>query len=358
MAKKKSSEQSEKSPKPSGVVSFPTSSIFGDLEGMAELEGIKFVTEYRPFKGVYTGSLALDWACGNGRGIPRGEITQICGVPGSGKSSLGLIIVITAVSNQQRAAVANVEHRWNVEYAYKSGAGLPGKDYLLGNPMCQEDTLNFMVWCAEHDMDVFVLDSAAALSPRQEMEGELEDSAYALQAKIFSQFFRMRMNTISRSKMAIVMINQLRVSMDMYEPIVRPGGKALAFYTSVGVDLKKPPAEDFEYANEADRKAKINPLGFTIKGKTYKNSVAPPFRPVEVAIRFDNGLSVDTAEEVVSFGVQFNVITGKTGGKPGHYYYGEEKLGENKLAAKVFLYENLDIMKEITRTIREQMMGA
>lgn len=357
MAPKKKTEAEEK-PKES----IPNTAIFDGMDDLMEIGEITIIREFAAFKGLPSGSLALDWAVGGGRGWPRGAYSTLSGVQSSGKTSISIMTAATAIKAGFKVVVINMEHRWNAEYALKSGMGIPGTDYILCSPPTQEDALNYLIYFCKHHVDLVIIDSVASMSPRQEFEGELEQGSYALQSRIFSQFFRMRMIEIEKSNTAIIFLNQLRQGMDVYEPTVHPGGKALAYYASVSIDLKKPPADDFEYLNAADKTAKRNPIGIAITGKTYKNIVTAPFREISIPIRFNNGLSVDTMSEIIQYGPEYGVFTGKSGGKPGHWYYKGEFLGESsattKLALQEKFYEEPEFMDQIIREIRQGMIGS
>lgn len=312
---------------------------------------------YAPFEGIPTGSLTFDWALGGGIGVPRGQITQFVGEPGSGKTTALVMIGTSAVSQGMKVAVIPTEGRWPQEYAFKSGMGYPGKDYFMGEPLYGEGVCNLLVDLAEKGFDLALLDSVTAMSPKEEKDAGMDEQSYAKSAKLFSEFFRKRMYKITNSRMAVIMTNQLRTKIGiMYgNPESRPGGRALEYYCSVCVDFDR---SMMDYESKADRDARRNPYGMTIRADVYKNSISPPYRPIELPIRFMNGLAIDQAEEIVEFGKQLNIFTGKTGGEisgGSQWWFKGELMGANRQEAKGKVANDPDLMVELTAKIREQM---
>ncbi|MEP7293463.1 MAG: hypothetical protein ABI835_16885, partial [Chloroflexota bacterium] len=203
MAKKKQISANSDSEVVESAPQLPDFPIFEGLDQLLTIAQGKIFTSYEPFEGLHTGSLSMDWALGNGRGVPRGQFTMFVGPEKSGKTTLAMLIGINTVAEGGKVVVFNLEGRWNVEYAYKSGMGYPGKDYMLIKPDTQEDTFTYMVYFAEKGYDLCIVDSVTAMSPRSEFEeAEVEGGFKTVQARNWSTFFRMRMNKISASRTA------------------------------------------------------------------------------------------------------------------------------------------------------------
>lgn len=366
MAKKKLSTASEPSPKSSG--SNGLGALFEDLLDLDELKGVTIKRIYEPFRGVLTGSIALDYVLGGGLGIPRGQITQIDGMPGTGKTTLELLIAITSISEQLKVAVIPTEGRWNQAYAKNSGGGEPGKDYFLGEPNTAEDALNLLVYLAENDFDLCIIDSIIGLPTRTQFTNELGEKTYAPLAAVLSDFFKMRINKLRNSNMAVVFSNQLRARIgQMYgDPKGRPGGYALEFYTSVGLHLDEPTAKEFEYPpGSKDDKGKLKdeaePIGMTITGKTWKNSICSPRRRLELPIRFSGGrLTIDREGELADYGKRFEVLRSKsgtpiTGGA--NWCYQGEVIGASRQETKTYLREHREAALEIESAVRAAMIA-
>lgn len=318
--------------------------------------------KYEPFEGLPTGSLWLDWAFGGGKGLPRGQFTMLTGWEGSGKTSIATLIGAKTVDSKLKVAVANVEYRWDVARAYEAGMGMPGRDYVLFSADTMEDTLNYMNFFAEKQhFDLFILDSVAALAPRTEAEGDMDDNTMMLQARKWSQYFRSQAGAVFRSKMAVLMTNQFRTTPVQYgNPNTRTGGNALKFFTSVGVDLERIGADDQLYANNEDKKGKVNPVGAIIVGKTWKNSVAPNFRRFELPVLFSPGLCVDRFAELVDFGKLYGALTAKDGGPIGsgaYHYFKGEMIGESYSKAIEAISKDSVLAEEIETMIRTRLNG-
>lgn len=331
----------------------------GEFLDMDQIGEATIYRDYEKVEGIPTGSLMVDYAFTRGRGVPRRAITQLVGESNSGKTTVAMMTGISAIAQGLKVAVNSAEGRWPQEYMYDSGGGKPGKDYLLFMTQYMESTLNSMVYCAEHGYDLYILDSATALGVKDEVESDVGEVSYAKQAKAWSEFFRMRWYRIVNSRMALIVTNQIRMKIGvMYgSPKGRPGGEALKFYSSIIADFKD---GAYDYKDEKDAKEKINPYGMTIKADVWKNSVAPPRRPILLPIRFAGGLAIDSAEELCYYGSEFGVFTGKSGGEisgGSHWYYKGKLLGETRQKAKSVLNEDPDMMVEVTREIRSQMGG-
>lgn len=335
--------------------------LLDELGDLSKIGEVRIRTSYEPFKGISTGSLSLDRAIGSGKGVPRGQFIEIYGPEGGGKSTLALMMAVNAKTQGMKVAIASMEGRWNQQYAYDSGLGLPGKDYLLGEPETAEDMLNLMVKCAELGYDEFFVDSIAACSPRQEYEAEIGDNSYAMLARVLSQFFRQRKDSITLSQMAVIFLNQYRTKMNVTygSPLTRPGGKALDYYCSVLLELQTPKWDEMEFNNTTDKEARRDPIGFTIRGKTTKNSICPNYREISIPVRFIDGLHLDYYGEVLNYGKQYAVFTNKDGGPLIHggsnWYYKGEQVGKDRSEVRAWLKENDDLYQDIIRQIRELM---
>ena len=266
-----------------------------------------------------------------------------------------------------KVAVLPMENRWNEEYAYKSGMGKPGAHYFLADPMTAEDCFNVIVALAKNDFDLCIVDSVAGMSTRDQFSGEVGDAFYAPLAKAFSNFFKMRMQHIRRSKMALVFTNQLRNKMNVTygSPLHRPGGEALEFFTSTGLHLDAPTAAEIEYppgSKDSNGRIKVDaePIGMTITGKTWKNSLCSPLRRLDLPIRFAGRLSIDREWELAKYGRKFGVFRSKSGGEiaGGAYWcYDGNVLGDSQKATEDALRENLELSREVELKIRELMAG-
>ena len=286
---------------------------------------------------IPTGSLALDLALGIG-GIPRGRVTEIFGPESSGKSTLAQHIIAEAQHLGGTAAYIDVEHAFAPAYANRCGLKLD--DLLVSQPDTGEQALEITEALVRSGaVDVVVIDSVAALVPRAEIEGDMGDSHVGLQARLMSQALRKLTAAIGRSHTAVVFINQLREKVGVFfgNPEVTPGGRALKFYSSVRIDLRR--AESIKHGSDI--------VGSRIKARVVKNKVAPPFRPAEFDIMFDRGISKEG--NLIDLGVQMGLIK-----KSGAFLsFGETRLGQGREQAKEYLRENPGLAQEIEQQIRE-----
>lgn len=285
---------------------------------------------------ISTGSISLDLAIGVG-GIPRGRVIEIFGPEASGKSTLAQHIIAEAQKRGGMAAYIDVEHALDPAYAARCGVNV--QDLLISQPDTGEQGMEITEALVRSGaVDVVVIDSVAALVPRAELEGDMGDAHVGLQARLMSQALRKLTAAISKSKTAVVFINQLRekVGIVFGNPEVTPGGRALKFYSSVRIDLRR--VESIKQGTEV--------VGSRIRAKVVKNKVAPPFRSAEFDIMFDRGISKEG--DLLDLGVQIGIVK-----KSGAFFsFGETRLGQGRETAKEFLSQHADIAQEIERQIR------
>ena len=285
---------------------------------------------------IPTGSLALDMALGVG-GIPRGRVTEIYGAEASGKSTLALHIMAESQNLGGIAAYIDVEHA--LDPAYASNVGVQVEDLLISQPDDAEQALEITEYLVRSGaVDVVIVDSVAALVPRAEIEGDMGDTHMGLQARLMSQALRKLTSAIHRSRTAVLFINQLRekVGVIFGSPEVTPGGRALKFYSSVRIDLRR--VDSIKQGTEM--------IGNRVRARVVKNKVAPPFRTAEFDIMFNKGIS--WTGDVLDLGTNQGIIK-----KSGAFYsYGEVRLGQGRENAKEFLQLNNEMAQEIERQIR------
>lgn len=285
---------------------------------------------------IPTGSLSLDLALGIG-GIPRGRVTEIFGPEAAGKSTLSQHIIAEAQKSGGMAAYIDVEHALDPVYAATCGVKLD--DLLISQPDTGEQALEITETLVRSGaIDVIAVDSVAALVPRAELEGEMGDAHVGLQARLMSQALRKLTAVISKSRTAVVFVNQLREKIGIVfgNPEVTPGGRALKFYSSVRIDLRR--VENIKIGNKV--------VGTRIRAKVVKNKVAPPFRSAEFDIMFDEGIS--KAGDLLDLGVEMGMIK-KTGA---FFSLDETRLGQGRENAKEYLRHHQDLAQEIERQIR------
>ncbi len=303
---------------------------FGKGSIMRLTEAVRTTVECIP-----SGSLALDIALGIG-GIPRGRVAELFGPEGSGKTTLGQHIIAEAQKNGGVAAYIDVEHALDPTYAANCGVNLD--DLLISQPDTGEEALEITEALVRSGaVSVIVIDSVAALVPRAEIEGEMGDAHVGLQARLMSQALRKLTAAIGRSGTAVVFINQLRekVGIIFGNPEVTPGGRALKFYSSVRIDLRR--IETIKQGNLA--------TGSRIRARVVKNKVAPPFRTAEFDIMFSSGISREG--NIVDLGVGLDLIK-----KSGAFFsYGDIRLGQGRENAKQYLSQNPELAQEIERQV-------
>jgi recombination protein RecA len=289
-----------------------------------------------PVEAISTGSLALDLALGVG-GIPRGRITEIFGPEASGKTTLAQHVIAEAQKSGGVAAYIDVEHALDPTYA--ANCGINVNDLLISQPDTGEEALEIAEALVRSGaVEVIVVDSVAALVPRAEIEGEMGDSHVGLQARLMSQALRKLAGAIGKSKTAVLFINQLRekVGIVFGNPEVTPGGRALKFYSSIRIDLRR--TETIKEGTEA--------VGSRVKARVVKNKVAPPFRSAEFDIMFSRGISREG--NLIDLGVDLGLVK-----KAGAFFsYGDIRLGQGRENAKQYLSQNLELAREIEQKVR------
>ena len=287
---------------------------------------------------IPTGSLTLDLALGIG-GVPKGRIIEVYGPESSGKTTVALHIIAEAQKLGGEAAFIDAEHALDPLYAKALGVNID--ELLVSQPDCGEDALEITdALVRSGAVDVVVVDSVAALVPQQEIDGDMGASHVGLQARLMSQALRKLAGAIAKTNCIVVFINQLREKVGvMYgNPEVTTGGKALKFYASVRLDVRK--TENLKNGDEV--------YGSHVKVKVVKNKVAPPFRIAEFDILYGKGIS--KSSEIVEIGTALDIIQ-----KSGSWFsYEGERIGQGKENAKKFLEENPDIFAEIERKIKQQ----
>ena len=291
---------------------------------------------------IPSGSIALDHALGVG-GYPRGRIVEIYGPESSGKTTLALHAVAEAQKQGGIAAFIDAEHAFDRFYAANLGVNVD--DLLISQPDNGEQALDIadqLIRSAA--VDIIVIDSVAALTPKAELEGDMGDNKVGLQARLMSQALRKLTATINKTKTTCIFINQLREKIGVMfgNPETTTGGNALKFYASVRLDVRK--SSSIKDGDEV--------VGNEVKVKVVKNKVAPPFRRAEFEIMYGEGIS--RVGEVVDLGVDFGILE-----KSGSWYsYGGSKLGQGKDATKKILADNPELCEEITAKIYEAMKAS
>ena len=287
-------------------------------------------------RAIPTGSIALDIALGVG-GIPQGRVTELYGAESSGKSTVAYHVMANAQRQGNMVAYIDAEHALDPGYATRCGINVDS--LLVSQPDSAEQALEICEYLVRSNaVGVVVIDSVAALVPKAEIEGEMGDTHVGLQARIMSQALRKLTAAISRSNTAVLFINQIREKVGVIwgSPEVTPGGRALKFYSSVRIDLRR--VESIKIGTEV--------VGNRVRARVVKNKVAPPFRVAEFDIMFNQGISKEG--DLIELGDDMEIIR-----KSGAFYsYGETKLGRGREAAKAFLNQNPEIADEIEQKIR------
>ena len=288
---------------------------------------------------VSTGSLGLDIALGVG-GLPRGRVIEIYGPESSGKTTLTLQVIAEMQKQAGTCAFIDAEHALDIQYAQKLGVNL--QELLISQPDTGEQALEIVdALVRSGSIDLIVIDSVAALTPKAELEGEMGDSLPGLQARLMSQALRKLTGTIKKTNTMVIFINQIRMKIGVMfgNPETTTGGNALKFYASVRLDIRR--TGSIKKAEEV--------IGSETKVKVVKNKVAPPFKTAEFDILYGEGISREG--EIIDMGVAARILE-----KSGAWYaYNGEKIGQGKDNAREFLRENPDVAHEIENKVRVSM---
>tara|TARA_B100002051_G_scaffold37895_1_gene31610 strand:+ start:513 stop:1526 length:1014 start_codon:yes stop_codon:yes gene_type:complete len=288
---------------------------------------------------ISTGCLSLDVALGVG-GVPKGRIIEVFGPESSGKTTLALHIVAEAQKAGGYAAFIDAEHAMDPEYAKNLGVNLD--ELLVSQPDSGEQSLEIAETLVRSGaLDIIVVDSVAALVPRAELEGEMGDSHMGLQARLMSQALRKLTGTVSRSNTTVLFVNQIREKIGVMfgNPETTPGGRALKFYSSVRMDIRR----------ITSLKEGTDIVGNRTRVKIVKNKVAPPFKSTEFDIMYGKGISREG--DIIDLAIKGDIVE-KTGA---WFSYGEMKIGQGRENAKHYLQENEDIYSEIIKKVRAFM---
>ena len=284
---------------------------------------------------IPTGSLGLDLALGVG-GVPRGRVIEIYGPESSGKTTLSLHIVAEAQKKGGLCAFVDAEHALDPEYAKKLGVKI--NDLLISQPDTGEQALEIVESLVRSgSIDVVVIDSVAALTPQAEIEGEMGQSHMGLQARLMSQALRKLTAIVAKTKTIVIFINQIRMQIGVFfgNPETTTGGKALKFYASVRIEVRR----------AAQIKKGEDIIGNRVKAKVVKNKVAPPFRTAEFDIMYNEGISYEG--DLLNLGLKYELVK-KSGAS---FSYGETRLGQGFENSKEYLREHRDLAKELQKEI-------
>ncbi|NBV65278.1 MAG: recombinase RecA [Planctomycetes bacterium] len=292
-------------------------------------------------QGVSTGALSLDLALG-GRGLPKGRVIEVFGPESSGKTTLALTVIANSQKKGGIAAFIDAEHALDPSWAKRLGVNLD--ELLVSQPDTGEQALEICEMLVRSNaVNVIVVDSVAALIPRAEIEGEMGDSHVGLQARLMSQALRKLTGAIAKSDCIVIFINQLREKIGVMfgSPETTTGGRALKFYASVRVDIRR-----IGQIKEGERA-----VGNRTRAKVVKNKIAPPFREAEFDIMFDEGISV--TGDVLDMAVADGVVD-----KAGAWFsYGDTRLGQGREASKSFLRQSPDLLERIRKEVLEKRLA-
>lgn len=290
---------------------------------------------YTKVKGINTGAMSLDIALG-GAGIPRGRVTELFGPESSGKTTLALHVIANAQRAGGVAAFIDAEHALDTTWAKRLGVDV--SSLLISQPDTGEQALDITeMLIASNSVDVIVIDSVAALTPKAEIEGDMGDTHVGLQARLMSQAMRKLTSIINKSKTALIFINQIRMKIGVMfgNPETTPGGRALKFYSSVRIDLRR----------ITTLKDSGGAIGSRVRARVVKNKIAPPFREAEFDIMFDSGISYEG--DLLDLGLASQVVE-----RSGAWLnYGDVRLGQGRENAKKYLVENEALCNEIEKKI-------
>jgi recombination protein RecA len=291
--------------------------------------------QLQPIEGISTGSLSLDIALG-GRGLPRGRVIEVFGPESSGKTTLALHVAAEAQKAGGIAAMIDAEHAFDPSWAKKLGVDL--EMLLVSQPSSGEEAMQITEMLVKSNaVDVIVIDSVAALVPKKELEGEIGDSHVGLQARLMSQSLRKLTAAIAKSRTVVVFINQIREKIGVMfgSPETTPGGRALKFYASCRIDVRR----------IGQLKEGEDVVGQRVRAKVVKNKVAPPFRVAEFDMMHTDGISYEG--DILDMGMEEKIV-GRTGA---WFRYGDMQLGQGKEKARLYLKENPKVAAEIKEKI-------
>ena len=292
-----------------------------------------------PVGGISTGSLSLDMATGI-NGIPKGRVTEVYGAESSGKSTLAYHLMAECQKTGGTAAYIDTEHALDPDYAKRCGVNTD--DLLISQPDFAEQALEICEYLVRSGaIEILVLDSVAALVPKVELEGDMGDAHVGLQARLMSQALRKLTAAINKSHCAVLFINQIREKVGIIwgNPETTPGGRALKFYSSLRIDLRR--TESLKKGTDI--------IGSRVKARIVKNKVAPPFKVAEFDIMFNTGISKES--DIVDIGAELGIIQ-----KSGAFYsFNDIKLGQGKENVKSFLSENVEVSSQIQNLIAENI---
>ena len=296
--------------------------------------------EFEPIESISTGSIGLDIALGIG-GVPKGRIIEIFGPESSGKTTLALQIIAESQKNGGICCFVDAEHALDVKYAQNLGVDID--NLFVSQPDYGEQALDIVESIARSGaVDLIVVDSVAALTPKSEIDGDMGDQHVGLQARLMSQALRKITGVIHKMGTTVIFINQIRMKIGMMgygTPETTTGGNALKFYSSVRIDVRK--ISTIKQAEES--------IGNKVKAKIVKNKVAPPFKQAEFDVMFGEGISKEG--ELIDYGVKLDIID-----KSGAWFsYGDKKLGQGRENVKAMLKENKELAEEIEHKIKVAM---
>ncbi len=341
-AKKKSNAKSKKEALPGKV----TEMIEGNSQLKTALQQIEKQfgegaimplgsDRHRRIEGIPTGSLSLDIALG-GQGVPRGRVIEVFGPESSGKTTLALHVAAQAQKQGGIAAMIDAEHAFDPSWGKKLGVEL--ETLLVSQPNSGEEAMQICEMLIKSNaVDVIIIDSVAALVPRKELEGEIGDAHVGLQARLMSQSMRKLTGAIAKSKTSVIFINQIREKIGVMfgSPETTPGGRALKFYSSCRIDVRR----------IGQLKDGEDVVGQRVRAKIVKNKVAPPFRIAEFDMMHTNGISYEG--DILDLGVKHGVVN-----RSGSWFkYGDTYLGQGKEKARNFLLEDIAVTEEITQKV-------